>query len=752
MANVGRVTLEQDGDMYIELKEIHYSKRDSVAVEDQENLRHNDLDDGDGTTPMELLRKMQDVKKGVDEQLQRRAREVTLFGGSAAVSSEGDGETDNASYEDDQDEDENEDGEENEDDLDSEGGYDDSELGEGYDEVDGEEEDNEEEEEKDDEEQGSDEDEDEDEVEDEEDSDNGSDRERPNGRRFALESGLVDEAGERKYQLNRLEATEDIMQTVYGPAWNAPASSKRQQKKSRRDSDGDDTDDDDDDELFVPKGRGQTRNFDNDLDALDSNRITPSYLQHFVLNRVSQSNSNKTGVLENEKERAIQSYFQGTVDHNTSLVQRFGEVLSSSSKHAARRGVGYAALKSRFVTGGYGQGREGGDQDGDDAEEGLVGDDEDGAGDWEDLEATGNASSSKASNSKSRAKSSKDEDEDSDEENERLDEELRQLYAQKKAAFKASFDDKYDKKKRGEGSDDEGEGGDGEGHKNRKKKGTKDVTDDAELDAEDGFLAKVQADLQSAQARNKLEFQEDSPYLQQQYLGHVQGRYVRIVIKDMPRHLLDNFNKRRPMILGGLLNSEVATGFVVARIKRHRWNKGVLKSGDPLIISIGWRRYQSLPVFFMPDDTSNPRSRFLKYTPEHMHCQVCFYGPLVPPNTALFAYKAFSQNTLNYRVAMTGVTLEQRTNAAIVKKLKLVGTPVKIFKNTAFVTGMFNSELEVAKFEHVKIKTVSGIRGTIKKAITNPAQVHGGKAGSKGLPKVQPGTFRATFEDKILMR
>jgi len=314
-----------------------------------------------------------------------------------------------------------------------------------------------------------------------------------------------------------------------------------------------------------------------------------------------------------------------------------------------------------------------------------VGVDEDCEGDFEDLEANGQQKDSQEPQSEEKDKTTEEEKK----------EELLSKKKKQKSAFDQSYDDGPEK----------------------------------------NYVDELKREADHQTKLNREEFQEFDDEMRTRIEGFRPGLYVRIELEEVPCELVHNFNPDYPLIVGGLLNGESSVGYFQVRVKRHRWYKRILKSRDPLILSLGWRRFQTLPIFSIED--YNGRHRLLKYTPKHLHCQATFWGPVAPQSTGFLALQSVSdesRDARDFRIAATGVVVNLDKSVAGVKKLKLVGTPLKVLKNTAFIKGMFNSILEVTKFEGASIRTVSGIRGQVKKAIRAP-----------------PGAFRASFEDRILL-
>ncbi|KAJ0806221.1 putative ribosome biogenesis protein Bms1/Tsr1 [Helianthus annuus] len=368
------------------------------------------------------------------------------------------------------------------------------------------------------------------------------------------------------------------------------------------------------------------------------------------------------------------------------------------------------SIRDRFVTGDWSKAAQRGkaaDNDNDDGD-----DDDDGPvfGEFEDLETGEKHEGEKTA--------------DANKETDAVAEERRL----KKLALRAKFDAQFD----GSESPDED---DDKNHKGKDKGQTN----------EGGFLEKLKEEAELQRQRNLAELNDLDEATRLEIEGYRTGTYLRLEIHNVPYEMVDHFDPFHPILVGGIGLTEENVGYMQTRFKRHRWHKKVLKNKDPIIVSIGWRRYQTLPVYAIED--VNGRHRMLKYTPEHMHCLAMFWGPLAPPNTGVVAVQNLSNNQSSFRITATAVVLEFNHAAKIVKKIKLVGEPCKIYKKTALIKKMFTSDLEVARFEGASIRTVSGIRGQVKKA----GKIELGNKPKKMGGQPEEGIARCTFEDKILM-
>lgn len=205
------------------------------------------------------------------------------------------------------------------------------------------------------------------------------------------------------------------------------------------------------------------------------------------------------------------------------------------------------------------------------------------------------------------------------------------------------------------------------------------------------------------------------------------GRYVRVSML-LPEEVEEIYAPEKLFILGACKEEEMSYSFIQGRVKRHKWFKKTLRSREAHYVSMGWRRFQTVPVFSRKDAV---RDKMLKYIPDSVTCNITFYGPICPPGTSFCLLRKLGENK-NFRIAANGMQTEIEESPKIMKKLKLIGYPSEIKGHTVFVKDMFHTTQEAAEYEGALLKSVSGLRGQIKKAGEN-------------------GVCRATFEGEMKM-
>jgi ribosome biogenesis protein BMS1 len=250
-----------------------------------------------------------------------------------------------------------------------------------------------------------------------------------------------------------------------------------------------------------------------------------------------------------------------------------------------------------------------------------------------------------------------------------------------------------------------------------------------------GDFVEVQSDEESSEESNAEEEEEEAEMDEEEEIrkpsGEVKpGKYVRVEFSEIPHSFFEIFDSKRPVIIGGLFPDETLGDSVQqwVKIKRHRFYARKPKSNDPLVVTVGWRRYQVLPVYF--NEERGGKLRFMKYMPDFLTCWASWYGPPASVNIGVTGFQHIKERLEAFRITATGVTVEKMGDGNIVKKLRVNGHPKEIFQKTAKIADMFTSDIEATQFVGGLVRTVSGIRGVIKKVEKN-------------------GVVRCTFEDTV---
>lgn len=237
--------------------------------------------------------------------------------------------------------------------------------------------------------------------------------------------------------------------------------------------------------------------------------------------------------------------------------------------------------------------------------------------------------------------------------------------------------------------EDDDENSDEDSKKNKKnKKDEKKESDEQEPEKTSEEQAKELEEMQQ-----KINH-EMKPFLKEEFGLFEKGSYIRLDIKKIKRKNVEHFKIDYPIVICTTNIQESSLGYMKIRFSKHIWHPKILKTNDPIILSVGWRKFQTTPIYSVED--KNYRLRMIKYTPKYTNCYAIAYGPLLPINSAVVAIQNYSNESTvgHFRICGTGDLIEVNQNFEVTKKLKLIGEPMEIFKKTAFVKGMFNSNVK----------------------------------------------------------
>ncbi|WWC67672.1 uncharacterized protein I206_101584 [Kwoniella pini CBS 10737] len=202
------------------------------------------------------------------------------------------------------------------------------------------------------------------------------------------------------------------------------------------------------------------------------------------------------------------------------------------------------------------------------------------------------------------------------------------------------------------------------------------------------------------------------------------GTRVLLVLKEVPRSVIDERDSTLPFVVHGLLQHEHKQSVLHFVVQRNTEYNEPVKAKEPLILCVGPRRYVIRPLYSQHvrggGKGVNNVHKSQKFLRPGEATVATTFGPICFGKTACILLKDEGADQVPSLVAM-GSFLSPDPTRIISKRIILTGHPVKVHKKTATIRYMFFNREDIDYFKSVELHTKFGKVGHIKE----PLGTHG---------------------------
>ncbi|SAM01894.1 hypothetical protein [Absidia glauca] len=195
------------------------------------------------------------------------------------------------------------------------------------------------------------------------------------------------------------------------------------------------------------------------------------------------------------------------------------------------------------------------------------------------------------------------------------------------------------------------------------------------------------------------------------------GSRITLWIQNVPKGAYEMFDKERPYVVFGLLQYEHKSSLLNLQISRDNAYEEPVRSKDPMILHMGFRRYKVQPIYSQNSNKgSNNVHKYERFLQMGRSSVATVYGPVVFGKVPCMLYKE-TEDVNDPILVSTGMFMNTDVKRIVAKRIILSGHPFRVHKRSAVIRYMFFNTDDIHWFKPVQLTTKYGRVGHIRESV-----------------------------------